>query len=197
MKYIRNSYKKYSRVYNLIFFIISISITLGLIVSLCLSEDLITNIYEYFYNHITNYNSNTLSNIIYPIIIYLGLFLISLTILGIFIPFIALFIENMSIGLIIGILLKNIGLKGLLFGIIYFIVTKLYYMIILIYLIINLYKFINQLIDSLKNKNNNSIYNLYSRIILKVLFCIFSITLYNILGIFIIPKLIKVFIFLI
>lgn len=196
MKYIKNSYRKYSKIYNLVFLIISISITLGLIISLCLEDILITNIYEYYYNHIINYNNNTLSNIFYPILIYLLIFILSLTVLGFFIPFLALFIENMSIGLIIGIAFKNIGLKGLLFSVIYFIITKLVYLTIFIYLIINIYKFIKQLILSLKNKNNNSIYNLYSRIILKLLFSIFTITIYNIIGIFFIPRLIKLFIFL-
>lgn len=196
MKYIRNSYKKYSKICNLIFLIISIGFTLGLIVSVFLDKSLVKNLYDYFYTHILNYNDNILSNILYPVIIYISIFLISLTILGVFIPFLMFFIENISIGLICGILLKYIGLKGLLFSFIYFLFTKLVYIIIFIYLLVNLYKFIANLILSLKNKNNNSIYNLYSRIIVKVLFSIFIIFIYNLLGIFLIPEIIKLFIFL-
>ena len=132
MRYIRNSYNKYSKVYNLIFFIISISITLGLIISYCLEDSLCKNIYEYFINYISDYNSNILSNVLYPIVIYISLFLFSLTIVGVFIPFLALILENMSIGLIIGVILKNIGLKGVIFSVIYFIITKLLYLIIMI-----------------------------------------------------------------
>ena len=196
MKYIRVCYKKYSKVCNLMFFIISIGITLGLIISMFLNKEIAASIYDYFYNTINNYNSNIISNILYPVIVYSVLFILSLTIIGIFIPFLALFIENMSIGLILGILLKNIGFNGLLFGVIYFIFTKLLYTIFLLYLILNFYKFIISFISSLKNKNNTSIYNLYSKIIVKVLFSILVITIYNLIGIFIIPKIIKLFIFL-
>ncbi|MBQ3021427.1 MAG: hypothetical protein IJD92_04295 [Bacilli bacterium] len=197
MKLIRDSYNKYSKVYNLIFLGISISITLGIILSFSLDEVIINNMFDYFIEHITNYNSYTFSNIIYPIIIYIVIFLCSLTIIGVFIPFLAIFIENISIGLILGILLKKSMLKGFLFGIIYFIITKLLYLIILLYITINLYKFVKTLILSLKNKNNESIYSLYSKILLRIIFSILAITVYNLLNIFIAPKLIKLFIFLI
>ena len=196
MKYIKESYKKNSKIYNIMFFIISVSLSIGLIVSFCLNESLVKDIYDFFLNHLNNYNMNILNNILYSICTYVSLFLLTLTIIGVFIPFLSLFIENMSIGLLIGIIIQNSGLKGLLFGIIYFILTKALYLTILFYLIINFYKFIKELIYSLKNKNNNSIYSLYSKIILKILLCILFITFYNIIGIFIIPKIIKLFIFL-
>lgn len=197
MRYIRVSYKNNRKVFNIIFFIISISITLGLIISLCIDKELLNNVYNYFIEHINSYNSNTLNNILYPIITYLSIFIISLTIIGFFTPFLAIFIENMSIGFILGILFQKNMLKGLLFGIIYFIITKLIYIIILIYLTINIYKFIKTLISSLKYKNNESIYNLYSKILIKLLFCIITITIINLLNIFIIPHILKLFIFLI
>jgi len=194
MKYIKVCYKKYNMICNLMLLIISIGITLGLIISFFLENNLSISIYNYFYESINNYS--ILSNILYPIIVYLSLFIISLTVIGVFIPFLALLIENISIGLLLGILLKNIGLKGLLFGVIYFIFTKLVYIIFLLYLILNFYKFIICFITSIKNKNNTSIYTLYSKIIVKVLFSILIITIYNLVGIFLIPKIIKLFIFL-
>lgn len=196
MKYIKNCYIKHSKLCNIMLFIISIGITLGLIISFFLDKDIISNIYKYFFETINNYNSNVLSNILYPIIVYITLFLLTLTIIGVFAPFLALFIENMSIGLVLGVLVRNIGLNGLLFGVVYFILVKLFYIIVLLYLILNLYKFITSLIYSIKNKNNNSIYNLYSKIIVKVLFSILVITIYNVVGIFIIPRIIKLFLFL-
>ena len=197
MKYIKVSYKNHSRIYNIMLLGISISITLGLIISLTLDKELISNIYNYFLNHISNYNNNTLSNILYPIIIYISIFILSLTLIGSFIPFLALFIENMSIGFILGILIRNIGLKGLLFGIIYFIFTKALYLIILIYLVINTYKFLNIFINSIKNKTNYSIYKLYSNIFIKIIFSILAITSYNFLGMLVIPRIIDLFTFLI
>jgi len=133
MKYIKVCYKKYNMICNLMLLIISIGITLGLIISFFLENNLSISIYNYFYESINNYS--ILSNILYPIIVYLSLFIISLTVIGVFIPFLALLIENISIGLLLGILLKNIGLKGLLFGVIYFIFTKLVYIIFLLYII--------------------------------------------------------------
>ena len=197
MKYIKGSYKNHSKLYNIIFLGISISITLGLIISITLDKNLITDIYNYLIDHINNYNNNTFNNIIYPIIIYTSIFILSLTLIGSCAPFLALFIENISIGLILGVFLRNKALKGLLFGIIYFITTKLIYLIILIYLVINIYKFINIFIKSIKNKSDYSIYNLYSRILIKLLFSILAITSYNLLGIFLIPKIIALFKFLI
>ena len=196
MKYIRASYKNHSKVYNILFFGISISITLGLIISLCLDNELVINIYNYFLEHLKNYNSNIFNNLLYPIVIYSCIFILSLTLIGFFIPFLAIFIENMSIGLLLGILLKNSSLKGLLFGIIYFSITKLLYLLVLIYLTINIYKFIKTLLLSINKKSNESIYNIYSNILIKLLFCIIFITIINVLNIFIAPKLFKLFIFL-
>lgn len=196
MKYIRASYKNHSKVFNILFLGISISITLGLIVALCLDKELLNNIYNYFLEHINLYNSNILDNILYPIITYFVIFITSLTIIGGLIPFLAIFLENISIGFILGVLIRKNALKGLLFGIIYFTINKFIYIIVLLYLTLNIYKFIKTLISSLKNKNNESIYNLYSKILIKLLFCIITITVINLLNIFIAPKLFKLFIFL-
>ena len=185
MEYIKLSYNKYSKLYNLILLSISISITLGLILSFCLDKELVNNIYDYFLNHVNNYKLNTFNNIIYPIIIYLSIFILSLTLIGSFIPFLMIIIENISIGLMLGIILRIKALKGLLYGTIYFTFTKLLYIILLIYLTINIYKFIKNFICNLKNKENISLYNIYSRIILKVLLSIFIITIYNVLMLFI------------
>ncbi len=197
MKYIKVSYKKYSKIYNIILLSISISITLGLILSFCLDKELVNNIYNYFLNHVNNYKINTFNNIIYPIIIYSSIFILSLTLIGSFIPFLMIIIENISIGLLLGIILRIKAIKGLLFGIIYFTLTKLLYIIVLIYLTINIYKFIRTLLLNIKKKENISIYNLYSNIIIKTLCCIITITLYNIIMLFIGPHIFEMFTFLI
>lgn len=197
MEYIKLSYNKYSKLYNLILLSISISITLGLILSFCLDKELVNNIYDYYLNHVNNYKLNTFNNIIYPIIIYLSIFILSLTLIGSFIPFLMIIIENISIGLMLGIILRIKALKGLLYGTIYFTFTKLLYIILLIYLTINIYKFIKNFICNLKNKENISLYNIYSRIILKVLLSIFIITIYNVLMLFIGPYIFDFFSFLI
>ena len=196
MKYIKVSYKKYSKLYNLILLRISISITLGLIISFCLDKDLINNIYNYFLNHVNNYKLNTFNNIIYPIIIYTSIFILSLTLIGSFIPFLVVIIENISIGLLLGVILRIKAIKGILFGIIYFMIAKLLYIILLIYITINIYKFIKNFINNIKSKENISLYNLYSRIILKILFSILIITIYNITMLFIAPCIFDFFRFL-
>ena len=196
MKYIKVSYKKYSTLYNLILLSISISITLGLIISFCLDKELINNIYNYFLNHVNNYKLNTFNNIIYPIIIYTSIFILSLTLIGSFIPFLVVIIENISIGLLLGVILRIKAIKGILFGIIYFMIAKLLYIILLIYITINIYKFIKNFINNIKSKENISLYNLYSRIILKILFSILIITIYNITMLFIAPCIFDFFRFL-
>jgi len=97
--------------------------------------------------------------------------------------------------------IKNLGAKIMVWIMLLIMVgslvaSLLIYILFLLYLILNFYKFIISFISSLKNKNNTSIYNLYSKIIVKVLFSILVITIYNLIGIFIIPKIIKLFIFL-
>ena len=197
MKYIKVSYKKYSKIYNIILLSISISITLGLILSFCLDKELVNNIYNYFLNHVNNYKINIFNNIAYPIIIYTSIFILSLTLIGNFIPFLIIIIENISIGLLLGIILRIKAIKGLLFGIIYFTLTKLLYIIVLIYLTINIYKFIRTLLLNIKKKENISIYNLYSNIIIKTLCCIITISLYNVIMLFIGPHIFEMFTFLI
>ena len=196
MKYIKVSYKKYSKIYNIILLSISISITLGLILSFCLDKELVNNIYNYFLNHVNNYKINIFNNIAYPIIIYTSIFILSLTLIGSFIPFLIIIIENISIGLLLGIILRIKAIKGLLFGIIYFTLTKLLYIIVLIYLTINIYKFIRTLLLNIKKKENISIYNLYSNIIIKTLCCIITISLYNVIMLFIGPHIFEMFTFL-
>ncbi len=197
MKYIKVSYKKYSKIYNIILLSISISITLGLILSFCLDKELVNNIYNYFLNHVNNYKINIFNNIAYPILIYTSIFVLSLTLIGSFIPFLMIIIENISIGLLLGIILRIKAIKGLLFGIIYFTLTKLLYIIVLIYLTINIYKFIRTLLLNIKKKENISIYNLYSNIIIKTLCCIITISLYNVIMLFIGPHIFEMFTFLI
>ena len=51
-------------------------------------------------------------------------------------------------------------------------------------------------IYNLKNKENVSLYNLYSKIILKVIFCILVITIYNVILLFIAPPMFNFFKFL-
>lgn len=196
MKYIKISYKNNSKLYNIIFLIISISITLGLILSFSIDKELVNNIYNYFLEHTNNYNNNILSNIFYPIIIYLIIFISSLTIIGALTPFLALFIENISIGLLIGVTLRIKALKGLIHILIYFTLTKLLYILILIYLTINIYKFIKSFILSIKNKTSETIYNIYTKLFIKLLFSITLITIYNLICIYIIPKIINLFNFL-
>jgi len=196
MQYIKVFYKNHRMLLNIIFLIISISITLGLIVSLTLNNELVDNIYNLFLDKINNYNSYTLSNFLYPIISYLLIIVSSISIIGCFMPLLSIFIENMSIGLLLGILIRKQALKGLLYCVIYFIITKLIYMLILIYLTISIYKFIKTLLTSLKDKNNESIYKLYSKILIKLMFSIIFITVINILNIFIAPYIFHLFIFL-
>ena len=196
MKYIKISYKNNSKLYNIIFLIISISITLGLILSFSIDKELVINIYNYFLEHTNNYNNNILSNIFYPIIIYLIIFISSLTIIGSLTPFLALFIENISIGLLIGVTLRIKALKGIIHILIYFTLTKLLYILILIYLTINICKFIKSFILSIKNKTSETIYNIYTKLFIKILFSITLITIYNLICIYIIPKIINLFNFL-
>ena len=190
MKYIKNSYRHHTKLLNTIFIIMSVGITIGFIVALSLDKELINEIYDYFNNFLINYNKNILSNIFYPIIVYTLTFILSLTIIGYFTPFLALLIENMSIGLILGVLIKIKALKGLLFGSMYFLLTKFIYILILIYLIINLHRFICNIIVSLKNKNIN-IVDLYSNIIIKFLASVIIITMYNLICIFLVPTIIN------
>lgn len=196
MKYIKISYKNNSKLYNIIFLIISISITLGLILSFSIDKELVNNIYNYFLEHTNSYNNNILSNIFYPIIIYLIIFISSLTIIGSLTPFLALFIENISIGLLLGVTLRIKALKGIIHILIYFTFTKLLYILILIYLTINIYKFIKSFILSIKNKTSETIYNIYTKLFIKILFSITLITIYNLICIYIIPKIINLFNFL-
>ena len=196
MKYIKVSIRNHRKLYSIILASISIGVTLGLIISLTLSNEIVNSIYNYYLNYISSYNNHILSNIFYPIIIYIVIFILSITILGFFIPIFSLFIENISIGLIIGVLIRIKAFKGFLFGIIYFIITKFIYLIILIYIVISIYKFLSIFIESLHTKKECSIYKLYSNILLKLLVSLVAVTSYNLLNIFIAPKLIEFFSFL-
>lgn len=138
---------------------------------------------------------NHINNIVNHLIILSSLFITSLFLIGL--PFVLFFIfyNGFSMGFIISSLINILGVKGLLYGIIYILISKGVYIFFLSIFVVTLIKIIFivffKLLKGIKiNKD------LLILLVKKALICIAIILIYDIILYFFGTKLINIFNFL-
>lgn len=138
-------------------FIVSLSLfafLLGLLYSIALKPDL-SQYLKSFIESIGNVHINTiLSNIGIICLI----FILSHSMIGLPIPILYLFIETFSIGYTFGIFIVTYKLKGLLFYLIYFLLVKSVFLVLVILFIIVCTRSTLKIIASFKEKNKDQLY---------------------------------------
>lgn len=174
----------------LMFFITSILVGIYLYLS---KEKLIReSINTELIKMINNLDITRQNNILNHLLIMIVLSVLSLTIIGLPIILIYFLYEGVSIGFLLSSFINYSPIKGMLFGTIFIIISKIIYITILIYLLTNTLKYTKNFLKRLKTTKNELIINQ----VIKISFCT-TITLINdIILYFIGNKIITIFKFI-
>lgn len=141
---------------------------------------------------INNLDITRQNNILNHLLIMIVISVLSLTIIGLPLILIYFLYEGVSIGFLLSSFINYSPIKGMLFGTIFIIISKIIYITILIYLLTNTLKYTKSFLKRLKMAKNELIINQ----VIKILFCI-TITLINdIILYFIGNKIITIFKFM-
>lgn len=141
---------------------------------------------------INNLDITRQNNILNHLLIMIVLSVLSLTIIGLPIILIYFLYEGISIGFLLSSFINYSPIKGMLFGTIFIIISKIIYITILIYLLTNTLKYTKNFLKRLKMAKNELIINQ----VIKISFCT-TITLINdIILYFIGNKIITIFKFI-
>lgn len=141
---------------------------------------------------INNLDITRQNNILNHLLIMIVLSVLSLTIIGLPIILIYFLYEGVSIGFLLSSFINYSPIKGMLFGTIFIIISKIIYITILIYLLTNTLKYAKNFLKRLKMAKNELIINQ----VIKISFCT-TITLINdIILYFIGNKIITIFKFI-
>lgn len=141
---------------------------------------------------INNLDITRQNNILNHLLIMIVLSVLSLTIIGLPIILIYFLYEGVSIGFLLSSFINYSPIKGMLFGTIFIIISKIIYITILIYLLTNTLKYTKNFLKRLKMSKNELIINQ----VIKISFCT-TITLINdIILYFIGNKIITIFKFI-
>ena len=141
---------------------------------------------------INNLDITRQNNILNHLLIMIVLSVLSLTIIGLPIILIYFLYEGISIGFLLSSFINYSPIKGMLFGTIFIIISKIIYITILIYLLTNTLKYTKNFLKRLKTTKNELIINQ----VIKISFCT-TITLINdIILYFIGNKIITIFKFI-
>lgn len=141
---------------------------------------------------INNLDITRQNNILNHLLIMIVLSVLSLTIIGLPIILIYFLYEGVSIGFLLSSFINYSPIKGMLFGTIFIIISKIIYITILIYLLTNTLKYTKNFLKRLKTTKNELIINQ----VIKISFCT-TITLINdIILYFIGNKIITIFKFI-
>ncbi len=158
-------------------FVITLSI-IGLISGLIYSVALKPDLSQYLKSFIKSIGNIRINTILSNIGIICLIFILSHSVIGLPIPILYLFIETFSIGYTFGIFIVTYKLKGLLFYLIYFLLVKSVFLVLVILFIIVCTRSTLKIITSFKEKNKDQLYKTikYSFIRLAI---VLSISLIN------------------
>ena len=193
MNYLKITFKSNYKYFKTILFFLSIGSILGFFLHSKLNN---TNLYQELTN-ISYYLSNHhLNFLILHLFILSFLLMTSLIGIGLLFFFIYLLFESICITYNLLSFLKVFALKGLLYGLIYNLLTKGLYLLLLVILFKKIFTFSKYFFIYLLKKEENSKYNLYSN--LKSIGLILIIIILNdILIYFYAHKVLKFFLFII
>ena len=143
------------KMYVFMLVILIIGIITGIVFVIMLDEAtkeiLFLNINEFLQNFSnTNINSGLMHLVILSSLLILSIFLVGGPLLILY-----MFYNGFSIGFVVSSITYIFGIKGMLYGSIYILISRLVYIIVLIIFSVNLFKIIKCNIDSLVYKKSN------------------------------------------
>ena len=185
--------KKLSLFLGIIF---TIGIILGFIFLIYLDEANKEIIYLNINEWLQNLNTSHINNIVSHIAILSSLFILSLFMVGIPLSLFFVFYNGFSIGFLLMALIDIFGIKGLLYGLVYVIITKGIYLFLALLFVLALIKIAIMFLKALISKekiNKDSL----SKLLKRIFICIAIILISDVILYFGGTKLINVFNFLI
>ena len=185
--------KKLSLFLGIIF---TIGIILGFIFLIYLDEANKEIIYLNINEWLQNLNTSHINNIISHIAILSSLFILSLFMVGIPLSLFFVFYNGFSIGFLLMALIDIFGIKGLLYGLVYVIITKGIYLFLALLFVLALIKIAIMFLKALISKekiNKDSL----SKLLKRIFICIAIILISDVILYFGGTKLINAFNFLI
>lgn len=144
-------------------------------------------------NLIANIKNTNQNNFIMHIITFSILFLLSFTVLGLPIVLFYFYYEGTSIGFLIISLIKYSGTNGLLFSLIFLLITKLIYILVLLYFTFYSIMYTKKIIHNIKSDKTVIIHNH----LIKIIIIIGVILLNDIFLYFFGNKIVGLFLFLV
>lgn len=187
---------RHSKAFKFILTLIIIGLITGIIFYLNLSKETKESIITALIQVNDNISTTRQNNIIFHLFIISIFVLSSLTLILFPITLFYLFYEILSYGFILTYYLSNFKLGGLLYSIIYFILNKALFLIILIYISLISYKLITKIIKSLTKKDNISVRELYQNYFSKILISTIIMLCFDIFTYFFGNKILSLFQFL-
>lgn len=196
MRKLRTSIKLNKKILIFTLSLMLIGIILGIVYYLLQSKGIKLVITNELVN-IKEVINNSKNNILFHFLVITIVFLLGFIIIGI--PFILfyLFYEAMSLGFLIAIFTSNYGFKGLLFSLLFILINKFIYLLILSYISLNSLKTSKNILKSFILKTNDTINNLIRNNISKYLIIILINLVNDLLILFIGSRILKLFIFLV
>lgn len=189
--------KRNSKVIKFVVTLIIIGLLAGIILYLNLNSETKESIIK----SIDEINKNILiskqNNIVFHLLIISIFILFSLTIILYPLTYFYLFYEVLSFGFVLAFYTKINGIGGLLYSLIYFVLNKALFLLILIYLNVVSFQLIKRIINSILQKDNISVRDLYQNYFLKTIISIGAMLLFDIIIYFFGNKILSIFQFLI
>lgn len=142
---------------------------------------------------IQNFGNIKINNIVSHLLILSSLLILTIMLVGAPLVIFFIFYNGFSIGFIISSLTSIFGIKGLIYGIIYVILTKGLFLLFLFIFSITLFKIIKNIIDKVFYKKHSNMLTVLGE---KALVCIILIVISDIIIYFGGSKLVNVFNFL-
>jgi len=185
-----------SKVFKFALTFIIISLLTGIVLYLNLNKetkDLIMNSLLTLNDNLKDVRQN---NIIYHLFIISSFVLLSLTLFLYPLTLFYIFYEILSFGFVLAYYGCVFNIGGIIYELIYFLINKALFLLVLIYISIISYKLIKKIIKSLINKENISVRELYSNFFKKILICSAFILITDIFVYFFGNKILSLFQFL-
>lgn len=187
MKFFKNNF-----IVRFIIALFLVGFLFGLIIYFTYKPNLTEYINQFKELIITSHNNSFL---IY-IIVLATLFISTLTIIGSPLILLYTFYEGLSISYTLCIFLSHSGIKGAIFYILFLILTKSIYILIMLYFSMLSIKFVKKIIEAFLNKDRDSLYSIITHHFLRFIIVLFVIIINGITVHFISTRIIKLFVFL-
>lgn len=185
-----------SKVFKFALTFIIISLLTGIVLYLNLNKetkDLIMNSLLTLNDNLKDVRQN---NIIYHLFIISSFVLLSLTLFLYPLTLFYIFYEILSFGFVLAYYGCVFNIGGIIYALIYFLINKALFLLVLIYISIISYKLIKKILKSLINKENISVRELYFNFFKKILICSAFILITDIFVYFFGNKILSLFQFL-